>query len=66
MTCCRYVTKLVNYHQHSRLIHLVQSFTLGRPPGFTLAHIDCKKPYNEDPNSEGTCTLNCLGSRDFV
>ena len=22
-----------------RLIHLVQSFTLGRPPGFTLAHI---------------------------
>ena len=33
-----------------QLSHIVQSFTLGRPPGFTLAHIDCKKPCNEVPN----------------
>ncbi|KAI0820381.1 fungal-specific transcription factor domain-containing protein [Trametes gibbosa] len=33
---------------------LLQSFTLGRPPSFTLAHIDCKKPYTEDPCSEET------------
>ncbi|KAI0372775.1 hypothetical protein BV20DRAFT_1014847 [Pilatotrama ljubarskyi] len=33
---------------------LLQSFTLGRPPSFTLAHIDCKKPYTEDPCNEET------------
>ncbi|CDO73245.1 hypothetical protein BN946_scf185008.g7 [Trametes cinnabarina] len=33
---------------------LLQSFTLGRPPSFTLAHIDCKKPYTEDPANEET------------
>ncbi|RPD64305.1 hypothetical protein L226DRAFT_460396 [Lentinus tigrinus ALCF2SS1-7] len=33
---------------------LLQSFTLGRPPSFTLVHIDCKKPYTEDPNNEET------------
>ncbi|KAH9888914.1 fungal-specific transcription factor domain-containing protein [Cubamyces lactineus] len=36
---------------------LLQSYTLGRPPSFTLAHIDCKKPYTEDPCNEDTCTL---------
>ncbi|KAI8996345.1 hypothetical protein BD414DRAFT_408664 [Trametes punicea] len=33
---------------------LLQSFTLGRPPSFTLVHIDCKKPYTEDPANEET------------
>ncbi|CCM00385.1 uncharacterized protein FIBRA_02415 [Fibroporia radiculosa] len=33
---------------------LLQSFTLGRPPSFSLAHVDCKKPRLEDPNGEGT------------
>ncbi|PCH44398.1 hypothetical protein WOLCODRAFT_76356 [Wolfiporia cocos MD-104 SS10] len=33
---------------------LLQSFTLGRPPSFSLAHIDCKKPYTEDPCNEET------------
>ncbi|KAI0763745.1 fungal-specific transcription factor domain-containing protein [Trametes elegans] len=33
---------------------LLQSFTLGRPPSFTLVHIDCKKPYTEDPCNEET------------
>ncbi|EIW58721.1 uncharacterized protein TRAVEDRAFT_123989 [Trametes versicolor FP-101664 SS1] len=33
---------------------LLQSFTLGRPPSFTLAHVDCKKPYTEDPCNEET------------
>ncbi|THH32375.1 hypothetical protein EUX98_g1822 [Antrodiella citrinella] len=33
---------------------LLQSYTLGRPPSFTLAHIDCKKPHIEDPCNEDT------------
>ncbi|OSD02999.1 hypothetical protein PYCCODRAFT_1477291 [Trametes coccinea BRFM310] len=33
---------------------LLQSFTLGRPPSFTLAHVDCKKPYTDDPANEET------------
>jgi len=33
---------------------LLQSYTLGRPPSFSLAHIDCKKPQTEDPNNELT------------
>ncbi|KAH8093729.1 fungal-specific transcription factor domain-containing protein [Cristinia sonorae] len=33
---------------------LLQSYTLGRPPSFTLAHIDCKKPHSEDPCNEET------------
>ncbi|KAM5532910.1 hypothetical protein V8D89_013462 [Ganoderma adspersum] len=33
---------------------LLQSFTLGRPPSFTLVHIDCKKPYTEDPCNDET------------
>ncbi|TFY55189.1 hypothetical protein EVJ58_g8404 [Rhodofomes roseus] len=33
---------------------LLQSYTLGRPPSFSLAHIDCKKPQAEDPNNEQT------------
>ncbi|KAI0741490.1 fungal-specific transcription factor domain-containing protein [Daedaleopsis nitida] len=33
---------------------LLQSYTLGRPPSFTLVHIDCKKPHTEDPNNEDT------------
>ncbi|KZT70758.1 hypothetical protein DAEQUDRAFT_667064 [Daedalea quercina L-15889] len=33
---------------------LLQSYTLGRPPSFSLAHIDCKKPHTEDPNNEQT------------
>lgn len=32
-----------------------QSYTLGRPQSFLLAHIDCKKPHVEDPNNENTC-----------
>ncbi|OCH91033.1 hypothetical protein OBBRIDRAFT_792742 [Obba rivulosa] len=31
---------------------LLQSYTLGRPPSFSLAHIDCKKPHTEDPQNE--------------
>ncbi|GBE86514.1 fungal-specific transcription factor domain-containing protein [Sparassis latifolia] len=33
---------------------LLQSFTLGRPPSFSLAHVDCKKPQAEDPRNEQT------------
>ncbi|KAF9820900.1 hypothetical protein IEO21_01127 [Rhodonia placenta] len=33
---------------------LLQCFTLGRLPSFPLAHIDCKKPYSEDPCNEET------------
>ncbi|KAI0924799.1 hypothetical protein AcW2_005572 [Taiwanofungus camphoratus] len=33
---------------------LLQSFTLGRPPSFSLAHVDCKKPRLEDPCNEET------------
>ncbi|OBZ66412.1 GTP-binding protein Rho3 [Grifola frondosa] len=33
---------------------LLQSFTLGRPPSFSLTHVDCKKPFTEDPNNEET------------
>lgn len=47
----------------SRISHyLPQSFTLGRPPSFSLAHVDCKKPHMEDPNNEDTCKH----SSDFV
>ncbi|KAF7798003.1 hypothetical protein EIP86_009213 [Pleurotus ostreatoroseus] len=33
---------------------LLQSYTMGRPPSFSLAHIDCKKPFIEDPNNDET------------
>ncbi|KAH9946509.1 hypothetical protein B0H21DRAFT_693617 [Amylocystis lapponica] len=33
---------------------LLQSYTLGRPPSFSLAHVDCKKPRIEDPHNEAT------------
>ncbi|KAI0080184.1 hypothetical protein K474DRAFT_1590475 [Panus rudis PR-1116 ss-1] len=33
---------------------LLQSYTLGRPQSFSLAHVDCKKPFLEDPNNEDT------------
>ncbi|KAH9935858.1 uncharacterized protein BXZ73DRAFT_45387 [Epithele typhae] len=33
---------------------LLQSYTLGRPPSFTLTHVDCKKPHQDDPCSEET------------
>ncbi|KAI0091791.1 fungal-specific transcription factor domain-containing protein [Irpex rosettiformis] len=32
----------------------LQSFTFGRPASFTLSHIDCKKPYTEDPGGDLT------------
>ena len=54
MICCRYVCLLWAPRGKTECaIH--KSFTLGRPPSFTLVHIDCKKPYTEDPNNEETC-----------
>lgn len=43
-----------------QLLSKLKSFTLGRPPSFTLAHVDCKKPYTEDPCNEETCKSKLL------
>ncbi|KAI0629186.1 fungal-specific transcription factor domain-containing protein [Trametes polyzona] len=45
---------------------LLQSYTLGRPPSFTLAHVDCKKPYTEDPCNEDTCESYSLQSHPLM
>ncbi len=52
-TCFRCVVSRV--HRAQILRHRLQSYTMGRPPSFSLAHIDCKKPFVEDPSNEETC-----------
>ncbi|KAI0788811.1 hypothetical protein C8Q75DRAFT_719488 [Abortiporus biennis] len=33
---------------------MLQSYTLGRPQSFSLTHVDCKRPYEEDPHNDET------------
>ncbi|KAI0691234.1 hypothetical protein BC835DRAFT_1279571 [Cytidiella melzeri] len=32
----------------------LQSYTFGRPASFTMSHVDCRKPYTEDPGGDLT------------
>jgi hypothetical protein len=40
-----------------------QSLTFGRPPSFSLSHVDCKLPFPSETHDEQSCKYSCSMAR---